>query len=125
MIQVPTRIEIKESPNKGLGVFAKEKIFSGETIEITPLIKLNTPHDSDVLFDYRFYYKTQDNDMIYVVVLGYGSLYNHSDQNNAGWRNGKSMTFEFFALRDIEPGEEICTNYGGTDYFNQRPIKWV
>jgi len=125
MIQVPTKIEVKESPNKGLGVFAKEKIFSGETIETTPLLKLKVQHNSDVLSDYRFYYPRQGNTQTYVVALGYGSLYNHNNQNNADWRDGGDMIFEFFALRDIEPGEEIYLKYGGSEYFNQRPINWL
>lgn len=124
MIQVPTKIEIKESTNKGLGVFAKEKIFSGEIIETTPLIKLDVPHNSDTLFDYRFYYPRKGDNREYVVALGYGSLYNHSEQNNADWRSAKPMIFDFFALRDIEPGEEIYLKYGGQEYFNQRPINW-
>jgi SET domain-containing protein len=124
MIQVPTKIEIKESPNKGLGVFAKEKIFKGEIIEITPLIKLNVPYNSDVLDDYRFNYP-KNSTQKFVVVLGYGSIYNHSNQNNADWRDNGHMMFEFFALRDIEHGEEICTKYGGPEYFKQRPIEWV
>jgi SET domain-containing protein len=125
MIQVPTKIEIKESPNKGLGVFAKEKIFKGEIIETSPLIELKVPFTSDVLSDYRFGYPRNGKNQIFVVALGYGSLFNHSDQNNADWKDGKPMTFEFFALRDIEPGEEICTKYGGPEYFSSRPIEWV
>lgn len=125
MIEVPLKIVIKESPNMGLGVFAKEKILKDEIIEITPLTKLDVPHNSDVLFDYRFYYPRKGGDKILVVGLGYGSLYNHNDQNNADWRDGKPMTFEFFALKDIEPGEEIYINYGGPEYFKQRPKDWL
>jgi SET domain-containing protein len=125
MIQVPTKIEIKESPNKGLGVFAKEKIFKGEIIEISPLIELKVPFTSDVLSDYRFGYPRKGKNHIYVVALGYGSLFNHSDQNNADWRDGGDMIFEFFTLRDIEPGEEIYLKYGGPEYFSSRPIEWV
>ena len=122
---IPTKIEIKESPNKGLGVFAKEQISKDEIIEMCPLIKLDVPHNSDVLDDYRFYYPKESNNPYYIISLGYGSLYNHNDQNNADWRDGKPMTFEFFALRDIEPGEEICISYGVQEYFNQRPINWL
>jgi SET domain-containing protein len=124
MIVIPTKIEIKESPNKGLGVFAKEKILKDEIIEICPLIKLDVPHNSDVLDDYRFYYPKK-NSKEYVVALGYGSIYNHNNQNNADWRDGKPMTFEFFATKDIELGEEICTSYGGPEYFKQRPKDWL
>jgi SET domain-containing protein len=35
------------------------------------------------------------------------------------------MIFEFFTLRDIEPGEEIYLKYGGPEYFSSRPIEWV
>jgi SET domain-containing protein len=124
MIVIPTKIEIKESLGKGLGVFAKEKISKGEIIEICPLIKLDVPHNSDVLDDYRFYYPKK-NSKEYVVALGYGSIYNHNNQNNADWRDGKPMTFEFFATKDIELGEEICTSYGGPEYFKQRPKDWL
>lgn len=124
MIVIPTKIEIKESPNKGLGVFAKEKILKDEIIEIASLIKLNVQYNSDVLNDYRFYYP-KDKPKELVVALGYGSLYNHNNQNNANWRNGEPMTFEFFATKDIEPGEEIFINYGGPEYFKQRPINWL
>ena len=125
MIEVPLKIEIKESPGKGLGVFAKENISKGEIIEICPLTKLDVPYNSDVLNDYRFGYPRKGGNKILVVVLGYGSIYNHNNQNNADWRDGKPMTFEFFALRDIEPGEEICTSYGGPEYFKQRPKDWL
>lgn len=126
MIQIPTKIEIKESPGKGMGVFAKENIFQGEVIEIAPLIKLDVSTSSKVLFDYRFYYpKKTGIDRIYVVALGYGSLYNHNNQNNADWREVDEMKFEFFALRDILAGEEICLKYGTSEYFNLRNINWL
>lgn len=125
MIEVPKKIEVKESPGKGLGVFAKEKILKDEIIEICPLIKLGVPDESDVLFDYRFMYSLFGEELFFVIPLGYGCIYNHSDQNNAEWRYGKPMTFEFFALRDIEPGEEIYTCYGGDLYFELRPKNWV
>ena len=48
----------------------------------------------------------------HVIVLGFGSIYNHSDNNNATWETDLDKNcFRFKAVRDIEPGEEICTNY--------------
>jgi len=125
MIQIPTKIEIKNSQGKGLGVFAKEKIYKDEIIEISPLIKLDDSVDPSILFDYRFYYPRKGENRIYVVVLGYGFLFNHNNQNNADWRDSDPMTFEFFATRNIEPGEEIFINYGGPEYFKKRPINWL
>ena len=125
MIKIPNSIEIKQSPQKGLGVFATQKICKDEVIEITPLIELNTYQSSNVLFDYRFYYPRNGNNRIYVVALGYGSLYNHSNQNNADWRDCGPMEFEFFATKDIEKGEEIFIHYGTQQYFDLRKINWL
>ena len=48
-----------------------------------------------------------------VIPLGYGCVYNHSHNNNAKWINHpKCKAFQFMAIRNIEIGEEICTNYG-------------
>jgi hypothetical protein len=48
-----------------------------------------------------------------VVVWGYGSLYNHSRQNNADWdTDEENNVFKFFTIKDIKSGEEIFTNYG-------------
>jgi len=47
-----------------------------------------------------------------VLPLGFGPIYNTSNtNNNANWRVGED-TFTFFAEKDIESGEEICTFYG-------------
>lgn len=126
MINVPKKIKIKESTGRGLGVFASEKIFKDEVIEITPLVKLNDYDSQGILYDYIFTYpKNSDNGLI-VISLGYGSLYNHSNQNNADWRTADNMKFEFFATKDIEIGEEIFICYGPKEYFDERKkIKWV
>jgi SET domain-containing protein len=118
---VPTKIEIKPSPGKGMGVFAIDVIEEGEVIEECHLVKLPTKkwEKSTLLDDYRFCYPQGHNWQEYVLPLGYGCIYNHSDNNNAMWRNHpNARAFQFYALRKIEVGEEICTNYGD-DY------KWV
>ena len=125
MIKIPSKIEIKKSSGRGLGVFASEKIFKDEVFEVCPLIDLDINETSDILFDYRFYCSKNNENKIYVIALGYGSLYNHSNQNNADWRTGEHMEFEFFALTDIEKGEEIFIYYGSHEYFNLRKTEWV
>ena len=120
--KVPNKIEIKESPGKGMGVFSTDFIKKGEVIEECYIIKLPTKRweiSSTLLYDYRFCYPQGENWTEYVIPLGYGCVYNHSDENNAMWRNHSTKRgFEFYACRDIEIGEEICTNYG-PDY------RWV
>lgn len=47
-----------------------------------------------------------------VLPLGFGPIYNSSNtDNNANWRVGED-TFTFYAEKDIEKDEEICTFYG-------------
>ena len=112
---IPTKIEIKPSPGKGMGVFAIDVIQKDEVIEECHLVKLPTKkwEKSKLLDDFRFCYPQGPNWEEYVIPLGYGCLYNHSDTNNAMWRNHPTKrAFQFYALQTIQPGEEICTNYG-------------
>lgn len=124
-LKIATKIEIKTSPGKGMGVFAVEPIKEGEVIEECHLIKLPTKkwETSSLLVDYRFCYPMGENWEDYVLPLGYGCIYNHNDNNNAMWRNHPIYrAFQFYALRDIEPGEEICTNYGPGYYWDETKL---
>ena len=112
---MPTKIEIKPSPGKGMGVFAIDVIQKDEVIEECYLVKLPIKkwEKSKLLHDYRFCYPQGPNWEEYVMALGYGSIYNHSDRNNATWRNHPTKrAFQFYALQTIQSGEEICVNYG-------------
>lgn len=47
-----------------------------------------------------------------VVALGFGSIYNHTDNPNAMYKeHEKELTIDFIALRDIQKDEEITVNY--------------
>lgn len=117
-IGVPTKIEIKISEGKGMGVFATQKILKGEIIETCYLLRI--PKEGDLLTDYRFLYPKRTLSE-YVIPLGYGCIYNHSNSPNADWiDHPEYKAFNFFALKDIEIGEEICVYYGGEDYWNSR-----
>ena len=114
-LEIAKKIEIKSSPGKGMGVFATEPIKEGEVIEECHLVKLPTKkwEKSTLFIDYRFCYPMGDNWLEYVLPLGYGCIYNHDNNNNAMWRNHPTeRAFQFYAVKDIEVGEEICTNYG-------------
>ena len=52
--------------------------------------------------------------------MGYGMMYNHSDEANSEWEIDDDNRFvRFTALRDISKGDEIFQNYG-TDYWKTR-----
>jgi len=113
-LQGPLKCEIKESLGKGLGVFATDFIQKGELIEECYLITLPLPPEhQNILEDYRFNYPQGKNPTEQVLPLGYGCIYNHSNDNNAFWQNHpKYKAFQFFAKNHIFSGEEICTFYG-------------
>ena len=126
VISPPTKIYVKESPVHGLGVFASEKISAGEVFEICPLVDLGMkPGEvSSTLLDYRFNWPQGMEWEKQVVGLGYASLYNHSNDANAAWRSDyDNYVFEFYAIKEILPGEEIFVYYGGDTYWNDGRVK--
>lgn len=119
-IKPPTKICVKQSPKHGFGVFASEDIMEGELLEECPLFLLDMVRGeiSSCMIDYRFNYPKSPDWTHQAISWGYGSLYNHSNDANADWRNSeKNNTFEFYATKNIKKGEEIFLYYGGVDYW--------
>jgi len=112
-IKPPIKIEIKKSPIHGNGVFSVEKISEGEIIEVCPFIVFpQKPEEKlPVFYDYSFCWPRTENWTHHAFVLGYGALYNHSEEPNASWYTDNN-SYVFYALEDIEIGCEILTNYG-------------
>ena len=121
---ISEKIEVKKTENMGLGVFAKEKILKGTVVESCHVIIFNrnifkdfkrTYETDHMLKDYVFYWKNAEA----AVALGYGSIYNHSNDPNAMWRPSFAFSSErrdpprihFTAIKDIEAGEQIFTHY--------------
>lgn len=100
------------STHGGRGVFSSVDIPAGSIIELAPVILLSAADriliHQTCLHDY---YYTWDDDSA-AIALGFGSLYNHSDQANAEFELDYDFELiRFTALRDIVAGEEITTNY--------------
>jgi SET domain-containing protein len=122
---VSPRLEIREVPGKGRGVFALEAIPEGTIIEECPVIVV--PSDdlqalgSTVLSNYFFRWGPCEDDA--AIALGFGSLYNHASEPNAVYvRKLQARTLAFVSLRDIATGEEITVNYHGG--FGDRSPTW-
>ena len=65
-----------------------------------------------ILEDYVFEYGANHT----AILLGYGSLINHSYEPNATYDiNFENHTFDFYAYTDIKAGEEILINYNGEE----------
>ena len=114
----PSKVEVRESPGKGFGVFATQHISKGEIIEECHLITLPIPECmGDILHDYRFNYPQGPNPTEQVLPLGFGCIYNHDNNNNAYWRDHpEQKVFQYIAVRDISPDEEVCTYYGNVEF---------
>ncbi|MBW3598596.1 MAG: SET domain-containing protein [Planctomycetes bacterium] len=110
-------IEVRRTQGKGRGVFARAPIGEGTVIERAPVLVIpaievdENPYDT-VIARYCFQWGAKS----VAVVLGYGSLYNHSYRPNAYYRDRRNRVKEFIALRDIKPGEEITINYNGSPH---------
>ncbi len=113
-----TIIEIKTSSlsdgDFNRGVFATCSIKKGELLHSAPVIAYpNEQHEhieKTLLADYAFEYGIGRT----AILLGYGMLFNHSYDPNATYEiNFDNETFDFFAYKDIEAGEEILINYNG------------
>ncbi|MFD1772404.1 SET domain-containing protein [Paenibacillus rhizophilus] len=98
------------------GIFATRDIAKGELIHEAPVIPYpNEDHEfieKTILADYVFEYGANHT----AVLLGYGSLFNHSYTPNATYDiNFKNHTFDFYSYTDIKAGDEILINYNGDE----------
>jgi|CXWL01.1.fsa_nt_gi SET domain-containing protein len=108
-----TNVEVRYSKKiKERGVFALKDFNVGEVIEVSPIILL--PMEDQVSIEktkLRLYYFDL-TDTHFAIVLGYGSLYNHSYNSNARYNLSiKRKTMEIKAILPIKKGEEIFINY--------------
>jgi SET domain-containing protein len=119
-ITPPLKIYLKDSTLHNLGVFSSQKIEKGEVIDICPFISFpqSSKEKIPVFSNYAFCYPRSENWTTHALVLGYGSYYNHSETPSVDWNtNENDRTFIFFAIRDIDEGEELFINYGNGSNF--------
>lgn len=107
------QLVVRPSPGKGRGIFATQLIPAGATIERAPVVVIPEGQwekfEKTILFHYYFSWGRHS-----ALVLGFGSLYNHSYHPNARFvRHFKDEIMEFVALREIAADEEILINYNG------------
>lgn len=100
-------VEIRTTPDRGVGVFALRALPPGESVvrsrPVAPApvrdnLSLQMDWDRHVYFDEP------------------GCRINHSCDPNTGVRNNDLGGYDFVALREIAPNEEITFDYGTTEY---------
>jgi hypothetical protein len=113
----PKKIKIIDIKDKGRGVIATKNIKKNEIIEYCPVIFLSDKeakffkNKSTVL---HYYYLWQYAIGKYCLMMGYGSLYNHSFEPNADieYDEKKIKNYVVYkAIKDIKAGSEIVFDY--------------
>ena len=123
------KIVVGQSSIHFRGIFAVDDIESGELIERCPMIPLadrsRYQHDSQI-WDYLYSQPTcpcnecKNHGFVFLMVLGYGMIYNHQDTPNTVWKfDYPNLIADVIAQRSIKKGEEIFVSYG-SKYFKNR-----
>ena len=113
MLTIKTSLRLSAIPGAGMGLFAEEFIPKGAKIwEFTPNLDLKftekeysqfTHLNADFL--YKYTYKCNGE---YILCIDNGRFINHSDDANT---DDSSSFLKTIAKKDIQPGEEITSNY--------------
>src|SRR3954453_6522455 len=111
------RIEIREDPAKGRGVFARQPIAAGTLIEAAPVIIVPAEQcallDRTILHDYYFQWDDDSNRSGRgAVPLGLVALCNHSRRPKARVRRNLAQdTLDLVATAPIAAGDEVTIDY--------------
>jgi hypothetical protein len=132
-LQRATGLTLVANTPKGRGVFASERIPARTVIEVCPVLILDPKdagnHISKTMLDhYTYNWPWKHGTKTQVVVLGLGSIFNHSihAQNVAWTRDVPNECITYVALKDIEIGDELCISYGnGRLWFHDTDAKAV
>lgn len=99
----------------GLGVFAKEDIYAGEIIEVSPVKLIHAEMMSEEIFDDSWLadYAFKWSEEYAAIVLGWGSMINHSIESCNVTYAGQSdpLAMVFLSTKRILKGEEVFTRY--------------
>ncbi len=109
-------VEIKTTNGKGRGVFATKNILKDEIIEQCPIIYINEEQEKFIQKTIlgKYIYAWNDNKNDGAIILGFGSIYNHSYSPNAEYvRDLKNNLLIYKAIKNILEGDEITVNYNG------------
>jgi SET domain-containing protein len=117
MLYRSNKIYVDDSNIHGRGVFASEFIKSGELLEECHFIELDKDREHQEILHQHFFAWPKGIEEKLVICLGYGSIFNTSAKSpNADWQTDtKKNKLIFFAIKDIQPGQEIFTNYNKSD----------
>ncbi len=117
---------IRDTANKGRGVFARKAIKADTVIETAPVIVMTADErkllDQTLLHDYIFEWQPAGVEMC-CMALGWVPVYNHSYRSNCEYfMDYDDHAIYIKAMRDIKAGEELTINYNGP--WNDKKKVW-
>jgi hypothetical protein len=102
----------------GHGVFSTGDIPADTTIEECPFLRMKGAEFSGIVDDYVYHLDEEKDDdgketWIYSFPLGWGCVYNHSDDPNTDyWIDTERNLIVFDTVKDISAGDQLFINYG-------------
>jgi len=108
-------VKVAKSKIAGWGVFAKKKFAPEDLIDVSICLVKPNEEWSTATEDYIF---SRGNYSAFA--LGNGGVFNHSNSPNARHElTARLKELHVFAVKHIEPGDEIFISYG-PNYFKTR-----
>jgi uncharacterized protein len=115
----PSKIFWTKTDNGDYTVKSNSRFYKGDIIAICPIIMLEDSVKAIKTLNDKVF-EIDKNSNMYGVVLGYGTLYRHSQNPNVDFAYNKSTRqMHFIAKRNLEKNEELTINYG-KDYWAER-----
>lgn len=100
----------------GHGIFATKAISADTTLEECPFLRIGADECADSLDDYVFNLESAEENGdgdVYSLVLGWGSLFNHSYRHNTEyWHDTKRDLIVFHTIKRVAAGSQLFVNYG-------------
>lgn len=113
MLHIPG-LYIAPSDHHGIGVFTSEDLQQDDVIEVAPVVII-PKHDvakihSTILHDYYFSWGEKMDQA--AIAMGYGGIYNHSEQPNCTFiLDYDHAQIVFKSITKIKAGSELLINY--------------
>jgi len=105
--------KIKNTPNMGRGLFAVRDIRKDIVIEKSPVLVLEKEEVEGFFIDNYAYHWYPYTDGVTALALGFGSLFNHSINDNIEYINDYDKDQIIFkTMRPIKKGEQLFIDYG-------------
>mgnify|MGYP001178559364 CR=1 FL=1 len=105
------KVEVRRSPLQGWGVFAIEALEQFELIEECPIVVVENEELGNPQNLSRYFANLKGHDKVFIG-LGFGSLYNHSQDPSVEWYvDGINLTQNYYTTKPVEAGEELFSCY--------------